>query len=142
MSLEKILTLEVATPKGLVLRTQADSVQAPSTLGEFGVLPGHIPVLAALRSGVLRWKRGDGSYQLAAIGPGFVEAEPSSVQVLTDLFARPAEIDADAVRKEREEAEKALKGYEGNAQDAKYGELQREVEWAQARLDAVSAADA
>jgi len=141
-NLDTVLTLEVATPKGLALRTEADSVQAPSTLGEFGVLPGHIPVLAALRSGVLRWKQGDGSFEIAAIGPGFVEAEPSSVHVLTDLFARPADIDADAVRKEREEAEKELKAYEGHAQDAKYGELQRAVEWAQARLDAASAADA
>ncbi|MBO6939489.1 MAG: ATP synthase F1 subunit epsilon [Deltaproteobacteria bacterium] len=139
MALDTVLKLEVATPKGLALRTEADSVQAPSTLGEFGVLPGHIPVLAALRSGVLRWKRGDGTVEVAAIGPGFVEAEPSSVQVLTDLFARPADIDTDEVRKEREEADKALKAYEGHAKDAEYGELQRAVEWAQARLDAAAA---
>jgi len=139
-NLDTVLKLEVATPKGLALRTEADSVQAPSTLGEFGVLPGHIPVLATLRSGVMRWKQGDGSVEVAAVGPGFVEAEPSSVQVLTDLFARPSDIDADAVRKEREEAEKELKAYAGN-EDAKYAELQRAVEWAQARLDAVSVAE-
>ena len=134
MALNSILTLEVATPKGLALRTETDSVQAPSTLGEFGVLPGHIPVLASLRAGVLRWQR-EGTVEFAAIGPGFVEAEPASVQILTDYFARPADIDADAVRKEREAAEKQLKDYEGDGDDARYRELMRDIEWAQARLD-------
>jgi len=141
MALDTVLKLEVATPKGLALRTEADSVQAPSSLGEFGVLPGHIPVLATLRSGVLRWKRGDGTTEVAAVGPGFIEAEPAGVQVLTDLFARPADIDADAVRKEREEAQKALKAHDGDGRDSKSLELQRAIEWAQARIDAASAAD-
>ena len=138
MALNTILTLEVATPKGLVLRTEADSVQVPSSLGEFGVLPGHVPVLAALRAGVLRWHRAGGGTEVAAIGPGFAEAEPATVQVLTDLFARAADIDADVARSDRARAEEDLKAYEGNAQDARYRELVRAVEWAQARIDAAA----
>ncbi|MAQ16651.1 MAG: ATP synthase F1 subunit epsilon [Sandaracinus sp.] len=138
MALNTILTLEVATPKGLALRTEADSVQVPSSLGEFGVLPGHVPVLAALKSGILRWHRAGGGTEVAAIGPGFAQAEPASVQILTDLFARASDVDVAAVKKEREEAEKALKAFDGNAQDAGYQELLRAIEWAQARLDAAA----
>ena len=35
----EVLTLEVATPTGLKLRTEADDVSAPSVEGEFDVLP-------------------------------------------------------------------------------------------------------
>ena len=137
MSLPTILTLEVATPKGLVLRTEAQAVRAPSVQGEFGVFPGHVPFLAALRSGLLHYRL-EGTTRVAAIGPGFAETEPDSVQILTDLFALPEDIDVEAARRERAEAEEHLKKYDGSSTDARYGELRRTVAWAQARIDAVT----
>ncbi|MEO0323427.1 MAG: ATP synthase F1 subunit epsilon [Myxococcota bacterium] len=134
------LTLEVATPTGLALRTEADAVQAPSVQGEFGVLPDHLPLLAALRTGILTY-RASGKTHVAAIGPGFVEAEPDKVLLLTDLFALPADVDVDAVRGELAEANKALAGFGERYEGAAYDELQRDVDWAQARLDAVAEAD-
>ncbi len=79
----KLLTLEVTTPLGLALRTECEFVEAPSVQGEFGVFPGHLPVLAALRSGLLKYKS-SGKVHVAALGPGFVEAEPGHVNVLSD----------------------------------------------------------
>ncbi|MBW2375487.1 MAG: ATP synthase F1 subunit epsilon, partial [Deltaproteobacteria bacterium] len=46
------LQLDVVTPSGSVLSAQVDSVQAPSVEGEFGVLPNHLPLLAALKCGL------------------------------------------------------------------------------------------
>jgi F-type H+-transporting ATPase subunit epsilon len=86
-----LLKLEVATPDGLALRTEAEMVTATSVEGEFGVLPGHLPLLAATRAGLLKYRVG-GKEEVAAVGPGFVEALPDRVLLLTDAFVKPANI--------------------------------------------------
>ena len=37
------MRLSVTTPRGAVVETEIDEITAPGTLGEFGVLPGHVP---------------------------------------------------------------------------------------------------
>lgn len=128
------LQLAVATPLGLVLTATADSVGAPSVRGEFGVLPGHLPLLAALKSGVLRYHSA-GKEHIAAVGPGFVEAEPDKVLVLTDKFVKPEDIDANATRTELAAAEKALAAFPDEYAGAEYEVLQLAIDWAQAKLD-------
>lgn len=134
------LRLEVATPLGLALKVDCESVQAPSVQGEFGVLAGHLPLLAALRCGLLKY-RTEGKDQIAAIGPGFVEAEPDRVLLLTDLFARPADIEVDAVKKELAAAEAALAKLEHTHDSPEHAEAQRNVDWAHARLECRAEAD-
>ena len=128
----KLLTLEVTTPTGLALRTECEFVEAPSVEGEFGVFPGHLPVLAALKSGLLKYKTA-GKVEVAALGPGFVEAEPDHVNVLSDLFAAPGDIDRAQAKADLDRVSKALADYKGDP-GAEYEELRREEEWARARL--------
>jgi ATP synthase F1 epsilon subunit len=130
------LHLEVATPLGLALKAEVQSVQAPSVWGEFGVLPGHLPLLASLKSGILRY-HANGQEHKAAIGPGFAEAGPDSVRILTDDFAAPAQIDAQAVRSELATAETELRALSKDP-DAPVDQLEaldRVIAWCQARLD-------
>ncbi|MCA9614401.1 MAG: ATP synthase F1 subunit epsilon [Polyangiales bacterium] len=134
-----ILTLEVTTPRGLALRTETDYVQAPSVEGELGVLPNHLPVLAAIRCGLLKYKSG-GQVQVAAVGPGFLQAEPDRVVLLSDLFATPEKIDVDATKQELVDANEALKTFGERHEGAEYDELKRNIDWAQAKLDAVAEA--
>jgi F-type H+-transporting ATPase subunit epsilon len=128
-----VLSLEVATPVGLALATECESIAAPSMAGEFGVFPGHLPLLAALRSGVLKYRVG-GRDLLAAVGPGFVEAGPERVLLLTDSFARPEDVDADQVREELVAAEARLAQLETEYAGLEYEEIERDIEWAHARL--------
>ena len=82
---EKI-ALEIVTPKGRALTASVDEVTAPSVQGEFGVLPGHLPLLAALRTGIITYRDGNESKR-CAVGPGFAEAGPDRLVVLTDEYA-------------------------------------------------------
>lgn len=141
MATSEHLQLDVVTPTGSVLSMQVDSVQAPSVEGEFGVLPNHLPLLAALKCGLLFWEVG-GKRKVAAIGPGFVEGGPEKVLLLTDLYASPEQIKPDAVRKELAEAEEALKAFDELYEGPDYNELQRDVDWAHARLEAYAASRA
>ncbi len=131
----EILTLEVATPLGLVLRTEAESVAAPSVHGEFGVLGGHLPLLAALKPGVLKY-RVAGKDHVAAVGAGFVEAGSDKVLLLCDVFAQPKEIDVATVQGELSAAETELASYGERYEGPRYEELQRQIDWCLARLEA------
>jgi F-type H+-transporting ATPase subunit epsilon len=132
------LTLEVATPTGLALSTAATSVQAPSVEGEFGVLPGHLPLLAALKCGVLSYVIG-GERKFAAVGSGFVEAGPRSVLLLTNHFAPKESLDEASLRDEVQRVEDALKAFAGDTESHEARELRQAAEWARARLDAALA---
>src|SRR5688572_5059837 len=96
-SSNEALKLEVATPKGLMLSVDAASVTAQSVSGEFGVLPGHLPLLVATRSGVLSYVA-NGKRETAACGPGFAEAGPQKVLLLCDAYQPALSIDVDAAR--------------------------------------------
>lgn len=134
-----LLSLEVATPDGLALKTEAEMVTAPSVEGEFGVLPGHLPLLAAMRAGLLKYRVG-GHDQVAAIGPGFVEALPDHVLVLTDAFLKPASIDRTAAEQDLAAAERALAEVKEPLSSPEHQEAQRAVEWARARVEAARTA--
>jgi F-type H+-transporting ATPase subunit epsilon len=129
------LKLEVATPDGLALTTEAEMVTAPSVSGEFGVLPGHLPLLAATRAGLLKYRIG-GKDEIAAIGPGFVEALPDKVLLLTDAFLKPSAIDRAKAESDLAGAEKALAELKGPHMGGEYEELARALDWARARVDA------
>ena len=75
---------------------------APSVDGEFGVLPGHLPLLAALRTGLVSYRIGSETKK-CAVGPGFVEAGPDKVAILTDEYIEREQIDPVPVRKELHE---------------------------------------
>ena len=141
MASSEHVQLDVVTPTGSVLSMQVDSVQAPSVEGEFGVLPNHLPLLAALKCGLLVWEV-DGKRKVAAIGPGFVEGGPDKVLLLTDLYAAPEDIKPEAVREELAQAEEALKAFDELYEGPDYNELQRDIDWANARLEAYAAARA
>lgn len=133
------LKLEVATPKGLALATEASSIQAPSVLGELGVLPGHIPALTSLQCGVLKYVQ-DGKKRVAAIDRGFLEVEPGKVIILTEAFARPEDVDVEAAKTALADAEKRLSSIPADTTTAAYQEALRDQAWARARLTVASAA--
>jgi F-type H+-transporting ATPase subunit epsilon len=133
------LKLEVATPDGLALKADVEIVTAPSVEGEFGVLPGHLPLLAATRAGLLKYRL-DNQDHVAAIGPGFVEALPDKVLVLTDAFLKPGNIDRAQAERALADAEKKLAESKEALDAPEHIELVRAVEWARARVDAAKAA--
>ncbi len=130
------LLLQVATPHGLALKAQVRSVQAPSVWGEFGVLPGHLPLLASLKSGILRYQIENQEHK-AAIGPGFAEVAQETMRILTEHFATPAEIDVKTTRHELEAAETKRKelAKQPDADPDELNQLDRQIAWCQSRLD-------
>src|SRR5881398_1192475 len=93
------LAINLVTPKGVVAHTDADSVQAPGELGEFELLPGHVPMLTALKPGVLTI--GSKARARYAVSSGYLRVDPAgAVEILVEQAVSAKEVDADAARSE------------------------------------------
>ena len=103
---EKIL-LEIVTPERVVVAESVDEVVLPGIEGEFGVLPGHIPFLTALKVGELVYRSGSLKEHLA-VSWGYVEVTADSVKVLAETAEKATEIDLSRAETARNEAEKIL----------------------------------
>ncbi len=60
-----------------------DEVVAPGVLGEFGVLPGHVPFITLLAEGEVRYRKGSSEQKLPVEG-GLAEVRDNKVTILTD----------------------------------------------------------
>ncbi len=105
MPLPTRLTLEIVTPDRALIHEDVDEVEIPGEDGYFGVLPGHTPLLAALKVGQLWYRRGQETSYLS-IAFGFAEVLPDHVTILAQIAERAEEIDiarAEAARRRAEE---------------------------------------
>lgn len=109
MPIAEKIELSVVTPGREVISTEADEITAPGWLGEFGVLPGHAPFLALIRSGELMYRQGAERHHLA-VGFGFVEVLPGKVTVMIETAEKEEEIDLERAIAARDRALVALEG--------------------------------
>ena len=101
------LFLEIVTPEKIVVSQEVDSVVAPGTDGEFGVLPGHIHFLTGIVPGELRYNTGTGKESMA-VTTGFAEVSNDKVSILVDAAEKISEIDAERARQAMERARERL----------------------------------
>jgi F-type H+-transporting ATPase subunit epsilon len=137
------ITVEIASPRRLVWRGEAAAVTGPGTLGQFGLLPGHRPLLASLRAGVVACRLPDGSTRRIAVASGFAELENDRVVVLTERALVPEtdladdEARAEARREateQRDDADRTIRAWTGPISAREYLEARVALEWAEARL--------
>ena len=128
------ILLEIVTPDGVALTESVHDLTAPSVEGEFGVLPGHRPLLAALKTGIVSYHK-DGNEHWVAVGAGFVEVMGNHAWLLTDRFIKKDDVDPVRARLELKEADEALDRYEGDPGTEEHAELVANELWAAARLE-------
>lgn len=102
--MDKSLHLEIVTPDKVVLSEAVDYVGAPGFEGEFGILPNHIPFLAALRIGVLHYKAAGKTREVFVSG-GFAEISDNKVSILAESAERAEDIDVERASKAKDRAE-------------------------------------
>jgi F-type H+-transporting ATPase subunit epsilon len=107
MALPSHLALEIVTPDRAIVHDNVDEVEVPGSEGYFGVLPGHTPMLAALKVGVLWYRKGSEKVYLS-VAFGFAEVMPDRVIILAQIAERADEIDVDRAQAARQRAEQRL----------------------------------
>lgn len=130
------LTLQVITPTGVAFKATVQSLTAPSISGEFGMLPGHRPVVAALRTGLVSFMR-DGQPEKLAVHQGFVRAADNQAVLLTERMITKDQIDILDVREKLKKAEADLVAFTGSPADPIRLGLIEEQQWLAAQLDMI-----
>lgn len=103
----KTLLLEIITPEKIVYSREIDEVLIPTTTGEIGILPGHIPLFTVINPGELKIKK-DNHWDYLAVTAGFADVNAEKVTILADYAVRSEEIDEAKVQKAKSQAEKAM----------------------------------
>lgn len=130
------LRLSIVTPARPLVDADVEQVVAPGSEGEFGVLPGHAPILVELKAGVVRWIE-SGRARRVAISGGFAEVTQDRVTVLAPFAELPEQIDAAEAERRRGDAAAALGTAGSFAPPEQVDKLRDAVECAQARIDAL-----
>jgi len=127
------LHLKVITPLALVIDEQVELVEGPGELGEFGILPGHVPFVTTLSPGFLKYKQGSDTKSLIIHG-GLAEVSEDDVRVLTDSTEDPSSIDTAAAKEDIYKLENQIAENQDNAKKLK--ELNHQLKIAQVRASA------
>ena len=129
------IKLAVVTPEKEALSTECDEVIAPGVNGEIGLLPGHIPLITALRPGVLTVVAGHKTHYFA-VGSGYAEVEGNSVSVMTETCEAADSVDLERAKQSLRQSEEVL-GKTG-PDDAGNAAAHHRLARARARIDATA----
>lgn len=91
---EEKIELEIVTPGKLLFSGAVDMVVVPGGEGDFGMLPGHAPMISTLRAGTVDIYEGDAVSARIFIEGGFAEVTGERCTVLTEEAVKVGDIDA------------------------------------------------
>ena len=117
------VAFELVTPERLVTAGEVEMVVVPGGEGDFGVLPGHSPILSTLRPGIVDIHDDGGVRERIFVSTGFAEANEERCTVLTDEAVSLNEIDQAAAAERLTAAETALAAADEEAKPAAEAEL-------------------
>ncbi len=92
MAAERV-AFELVSPERLLLSEPVEMVVVPGAEGDFGVLPGHAPMISTLRPGVISIYQGGTARTRIFVAGGFAEVTPERCTVLAESAVPLAEID-------------------------------------------------
>ncbi|KRQ95325.1 F0F1 ATP synthase subunit epsilon [Bradyrhizobium valentinum] len=114
---------DLVSPEKLAFSGEVDQVDVPGLEGDFGVLSGHAPVVAAVRPGILTIITGGTREKVIVLG-GLAEMSERGLTVLADVATSIQDVDRAQFAETIAEMEAKLAEKEG-------GELDHAIE----RLD-------
>ena len=107
---------DLVSPEKLAFSGEVDQVDVPGVEGDFGVLAGHAPVVAAIRPGILTVTTG-GTHQKIIVLGGLAEVSDKGLTVLADVATSIKDLDREAFASQISEMEAKLAEKEGSELD-------------------------
>ena len=96
---------EMVSPDRLLASADADMVVVPGSEGDFGVLPGHAPMISTLRPGLVEVHDEGKEVEKIFVRGGFAEVTPEGLTVLAEEAIPLADLDRSALDREIENAQ-------------------------------------
>ena len=92
---------ELVTPERLILSTEVEMVVVPGTEGNFGVLPGHSPLISTIRPGMIEiYETRPTISERIFVVSGIAEVTPERCTVLAEEAMAPSSLDRPTVEAE------------------------------------------
>jgi F-type H+-transporting ATPase subunit epsilon len=139
---------ELVSPERLIVSAAVEMVVVPGTEGNFGVLPGHAPLISTIRPGTIDIYEGGAITERIFIVGGIAEVTPERCTVLADEAMAPDSLDRAALDAELQTVEGNLpslrdqvaraSGTERERLLAELRQLERQQSVAQAKLQALA----
>src|SRR5436190_24182689 len=106
----------LVSPEQLAFSGEIDQADIPGVEGDFGVLAGHAPVVAAVRPGILTVTAGGNHQKIIVLG-GLAEMSEKGLTVLADVATSIQDIDRAMFAETISEMEAKLAEKEGSELD-------------------------
>jgi F-type H+-transporting ATPase subunit epsilon len=107
---------DLVSPEKLAFSGDVDQVDVPGVEGDFGVLAGHAPVVAAIRPGILTVITGGTKRKIIVLG-GIAEVSDKGLTVLADVATSLEELDRAEFAETISDMEAKLSEKEGSELD-------------------------
>jgi F-type H+-transporting ATPase subunit epsilon len=107
---------DLVSPEKLAFSGEVDQVDVPGVEGDFGVLAGHAPIVAAIRPGILTITTGGALQKIIVLG-GLAEMSDKGLTVLADVATSTADLDRAQFAETISEMEAKLAEKEGSELD-------------------------
>ncbi|MDY4594826.1 MAG: F0F1 ATP synthase subunit epsilon [[Pasteurella] aerogenes] len=127
------LKLTVVSAEKSIFTGEVKSIQASGIEGELGILPGHTPLMTAIKPGIVKLTLENGNEEVIYVSGGFLEVQPTIVTVLADVAIRGKELDADRILEAKRRAQQNIVS---GAKDANYEMLASKLSRELAKLRA------
>ncbi len=127
---------ELVSPERLLVSEDVEMVVVPGSEGDFGVLPGHSPMISTVRPGVIHIFAGGTVSSRIFVAGGFAEVTESRCTVLAEEALPVDEIDRASVETDLKEAVEDI-GITDNPAEKKAAENRADT--ARAKLTAIDA---
>ena len=98
---------ELVSPERLLMAVDAEMVTLPGGDGDFGVLPGHAPLISTLRPGVIEVQVGGRTDDVFVRG-GFAEVANDRLTVLAEAAIPLGDVDRQDIERQIREAQEEL----------------------------------
>ncbi|MCG8509995.1 MAG: ATP synthase F1 subunit epsilon [Rhodospirillales bacterium] len=128
------VAFELVTPERIMTAAEVDMVVVPGGDGNFGVLPGHAPLLSTLRPGIVDIYEGDAVTGRIFVAGGFAEVSEVGFTVLAEEAVEIDNIDTAQAAERLTAAREALTA--AQAEEEGVAAAEAEVKVAEALVEA------
>lgn len=136
---DNAVQFELVSPEKLLLSEEVEMVVVPGSEGDFGVLPGHTPVISSVRPGIIHIFEGGAVKSRIFVAGGFAEVTGERCTVLAEEAVPLDEIDRDQVEKDLQNAVDDMADSGENASDRALAEQRADT--ARAKLISLDSSD-
>jgi F-type H+-transporting ATPase subunit epsilon len=88
---------ELVRPEHLLISEPVETVVVPGTEGNFGVLPGHAPLISTIGPGMIKIYQGQTVTRRVFVVSGIAEVTPERCTVLADEAVSPDTLDRGSI---------------------------------------------